>query len=50
MEDVTRHKENPEDAENLESSEVQIEELGEGDLEDASGGSNTVCGFNCPPE
>jgi hypothetical protein len=48
MDDATRHSENPENTENLESTETKIEELGEGDLEDVSGGDNGVCGFGCP--
>ena len=33
--------------ETAENSEVKIDELGEGDLEDVSGGGNTGCNCNC---
>jgi hypothetical protein len=48
MEDAKRHNETPENTEALESPETKVEELGEGDLEDVSGGDNSICGFGCP--
>ena len=49
--DNERPNEIEEAAENpAEDSEVKIDELGDGDLEDASGGDNIGCNINCGHE
>lgn len=48
MDNEKRPSQTDETAENVaESSEVKVDELGDQDLEDASGGSNTGCNCNC---